>query len=282
MPAPGSLTNSTPSSPRPVSPPRQSNGSTPSRTSCGPPPTLATPRTPDRQSHGPNVAAWAERMGRPLMPWQAQVADVALEVDDTGRFCYQLVLVTVPRQSGKTTLFGAVLEQRAATWPRARCWFTAQSGKDAVDWFLNEHEPLMAAGFRGGYRFRRAAGSEAIRWPATGGLVRPFPPTPDGLHGKTSDLVVVDEPWAFDLTHGQALDMAIVPTQATRPNAQVWKLSTAGDASSTWWLGTVEAGRAAAAAGRTDGLAYFEWSAPDDVDVTDSSSWATYHPAYGR
>ena len=41
------------------------------------------------------------------MPWQRQVADVALELDDAGRFAYPLVVITVPRQSGKTTLLRA-------------------------------------------------------------------------------------------------------------------------------------------------------------------------------
>lgn len=220
-------------------------------------------------------------MGRPLMPWQAHVADVALEVDRDGRFAYQLVLVTVPRQSGKTTLFGAVLDHRALVVPRGRAWFTQQSQKDAVDWMLNEHWPLLVP-FANAVSLRRQTGSEHIRWRLSGGLVRPFPPTPAGLHSKTSDLVVVDEAWAFDFVRGQQLDQAIVPTQATRPNAQVWKVSTAGDASSLWWLGAVEAGRAAAGAGRRDGVAYFEWSCPDDLDPTAPESWPQYHPAYGR
>jgi hypothetical protein len=204
------------------------------------------------------------------MPWQAYVADVALEVDDDGRFCYKTVLVTVPRQSGKTTLFGTVLDHRALVTPRGRCWFTMQSAKDAVDWLVNEHQ------------LRRMAGSEHIKWRISSGLIRPFPPTPAGLHSKVSDLVVVDESWKFDLMAGAALDQAIVPTQATRPNAQVWKVSTAGDAGSIWWLGTVEAGRAAAEAGRTSGICYFEWSCPDDLDPCEASSWPIYHPAYGR
>jgi hypothetical protein len=215
------------------------------------------------------------------MPWQAHVADVALEVDAAGRFAYQLVVVTVPRQSGKTTLFGAVLDHRALVTPRARCWFTQQSGKHAVDWLINEHWPLLAP-FVPKVHLRRAAGSEHVKWLPSGGLIRPFPPTPDGLHGKVSDLVVVDEPWAFDLVRGQQLDQAIVPTMATRPNAQTWKVSTAGDAGSTWWLGTVEAGRAAVAAGRTTGVCYFEWSCPPALDPTDPASWPRYHPAFGR
>jgi hypothetical protein len=223
----------------------------------------------------------AEAMERPLMPWQQYVCDVALEVDDQGRFAYHLVVVTVPRQSGKSLTFGLVMDHRALIVPRGRVWFTQQSGKHAVDWLINEHWPLLA-GFVPKVQLRRAAGSEHIKWVPSGGLIRPFPPTPDGLHSKVSDLVVVDEPWAFDLVRGQQLDQAIVPTMATRPNAQTWKVSTAGDASSTWWLGTVELGRAAARTGRTSGVAYFEWSCPDRLDPVDPVSWPLYHPAYGR
>jgi hypothetical protein len=78
------------------------------------------------------------------------------------------------------------------------------------------------------------------------------------------------------------LDQAIVPTQATKPGAQVWKVSTAGDDSSKWWLGSVEAGRAAILAGRTKGRAYFEWSAPDGTDPLDPECWRDFHPAYGH
>jgi hypothetical protein len=215
------------------------------------------------------------------MPWQRYVADVGLEIDEDGRFVYALVLVTVPRQSGKTTLFGGVMSQRALVTPRARVWFTMQTAKDAVDWLTNEHWPLLGP-YGNAVSIRRMAGSEHVKWRTSGGLVRPFPPNPTGLHGKVSDLVVVDECWAFDLLRGQQLDQAIVPTQATRPNAQVFKCSTAGDATSLWWLGTVELGRAAAEAGRTSGVAYFEWSCPEDAEPTNPATWPLYHPALGR
>ena len=220
-------------------------------------------------------------MGKPFLPWQRYTADVALEIDDDGRFAYQLVVVTVPRQSGKTTLEGVVMDQRAIVIPNGRVWFTMQTQKDAVDWLINEHWPLLA-GFGDGVSLRRAMGSENITWHTSNGLVRPFPPSVAGLHGKTSDLVVIDEGWSFDLVKGQQLDQGIVPTQATRPNAQVWKLSTAGEASSLWWLGVVESGRAAVLAERNTGVAFFDWSCPDDMDPTDPASWPLYHPAYGR
>jgi hypothetical protein len=215
------------------------------------------------------------------MPWQAYAADVGLEVDDDGQFVYKLVVVTVPRQSGKTTLDGGVMSHRALIIPRGRIWFTMQSAKDAVDWLTNEFWPLLSP-LGSEVKLRRMAGSENVRWQRSAGLIRPFPPNETGLHSKVSDLVVVDECWAFDLIQGQAIDQAIVPTQATRPNAQTWKVSTAGTAKSTWWLGTVEAGRAAVNAGRSSGVAYFEWSCPDDLDPCDPVSWPLYHPAYGR
>jgi hypothetical protein len=215
------------------------------------------------------------------MPWQKYVADVATEVDADGRFCYKLVEVTVPRQSGKSLLDGVAMAHRALIVPAGRVWFTMQTGKDSVDWLLNEFWPLLGA-LGAEVHLRRAAGSEHIKWHRSGGLVRPFPPNETGLHSKVSDLVVVDECWAFDQMQGQAIDMGVVPTQATRPNAQTWKVSTAGTARSLWWLGTVEAGRAAVNAGRDSGVAYFEWSCPDELDPCAPSSWPVYHPAYGR
>jgi hypothetical protein len=220
-------------------------------------------------------------MGRPFMPWQRYASDVSLEVDADGRFVYSLVVITVPRQSGKTTWFGVVLDHRALLVPRCRAWFTMQTQKDAVDWLTNEHWPLLAP-FGSAVSLRRMAGSEHVKWNPSGGLIRPFPPSPVGLHGKTSDVVVLDECWSFDLVRGQQIDQAVVPTQATKPNAQVIKLSTAGDAGALWWLGTVEAGRAAAVAGKTTGTAYFEWAAADNMDPTDPDAWPLFHPAYGR
>jgi hypothetical protein len=219
-------------------------------------------------------------MGRPFMPWQRYVADVSLEVLPSGRFAYQLVIVTVPRQSGKTTLFGAAMEHRALVTPAGRVWFCQQTGKDAVDWLINEHAPTLAV-FGDHVHIRRAQGSEHIKWLRSEGLVRPFPPSADALHSKATDLVVVDEAWAQDLVRGRAIDQGIVPTQATKPNSQVWKLSTAGDDSSIWWLGTVETGRAAVKAGRDTGIAFFEWACPDDLDPTAEESWPVFHPAYG-
>jgi hypothetical protein len=228
------------------------------------------------------VAKIAEAMGRPLMRWQRIAADVALEVDPVSRlFVYSTVGITVPRQSGKTTLTGAVAEHRTIYRPRARVWMTAQTREIVRDWLLNEHVPdLQSSPLHPFAKVRRAQGSEGIGYPS-GGLFRIFAPLPAALHSKQSDLVIVDECWAHELERGKQIDQAIVPTQATRPGAQVMKLSTAGDESSLWLWDLVTRGRAAVEAGRRDTIAYFEWGCPDSLDPCSPSSWEQYHPAYG-
>lgn len=242
----------------------------------------ATPRTEGRKSTGGGAAAISALIGRRYMPWQSQVSEVALEVDERGAAVYPLVVVSVPRQAGKTILYGSWMLQRAGAHPMSRVWFTMQTRQDAVDWMTNELGPLLGPLLDAGVLdLRRSAGSEHLRWESSGGMVRPFSPLPDGLHGKLSDLVVVDEAWSFDPLRGRAIDQAIVPTQATRPGAQVAKFSTAGDDASTYWAGICAAGRAAVEQGRRSGLAYFEWSCPDELDVTDPGAWPLFHPAFG-
>ena len=103
-------------------------------TSSPPPsplPSWATPRSPERPTYGPAVAALAEVMGRPLMPWQKVVADVSLEVDPLTRPPARArATVTVPRQSGKTVLYAVVGNHRALTVRFGRVWYTMQTGKD--------------------------------------------------------------------------------------------------------------------------------------------------------
>lgn len=64
-------------------------------------PLYATPRTPGRQTLGPRVTQVSELLGKPFMPWQRHVMDVALEIDDDGLPAYHTVILVVMRQNGK-------------------------------------------------------------------------------------------------------------------------------------------------------------------------------------
>lgn len=240
-------------------------------------PRVATPRDPGRRTLGAAVAKTAAALGTPLMPWQRLVADVAGEVDASGLLVYPLIVVTVQRQAGKTRLDLAQSVQRCLMAPRRKVWHTAQTGQEArkkwgelVDDVMTSPLKPLTQG-----RPRRSAGSEALTF-INGSKLAPHPPTRDGLHGEQSDTNNVDEAWAFDDAQGADLFQAIVPTQATRPGAQTFIWSTAGDRSSTWFRGLVNRGRSG-----EPGLAFFEWGIPDDADPTDLETIARHHPAFG-
>jgi hypothetical protein len=218
------------------------------------------------------------------MPWQRLVADVSCEIDPaTGLFAYTSVGMSTPRQSGKTVEISAVMQHRALSGRGRRVWYTAQSGKDAADWMLDEHAPLVESSpvLAGAAKVSRAAGRVGVLWPGLGSMVRVFPPTKKALHSKATDLVMLDECWAHDPVRGVDLDQAIVPTQATRPGAQVWKVSTAGTADSDWFWRSVKSGRAAVEEGRRSGVAWFEWACPESLDPCSPASWPEFHPAFG-
>src|SRR5690606_34926578 len=62
-------------------------------------------------------------------------------------------------------------------------------------------------------------------------------------------------------------------------DAQILVCSTAGTDESLVLNRKVEAGRAAVEADSGHGVAYFEWSAPDDWDPDDEASYFTFSPA---
>jgi phage terminase large subunit-like protein len=226
------------------------------------------------------VAAVAEKLGTPLMPWQRQVADVALEVDpNTGKLAYQSVTCTVPRQAGKTTLMLAVMVWRALHQPGARIVYTAQDGQAARKKWRDDQVPVLdASPLHGLYDVRFSNGDESIKW-HNGSLHEVLSPTERAGHGKQIDLAVVDE--AFELVDHR-LDQGFSPAMLTRPDPQFWIISTAGTAKSYYLRSKVEAGRDAIRDGLNSGIAFFEWSADDEADPADPATWWSCIPSLGR
>ncbi|KAA0925961.1 terminase large subunit domain-containing protein [Rhodococcus sp. ANT_H53B] len=210
------------------------------------------------------------------MEWQQLVVDVALEVDGNGDYVYPLVVITVPRQSGKTTLILAMLIHRCLQLKNGRAWHTAQTGLEAVDKWGELADQIESSPFKGKVKVRRSKGSEMLIFP-NGSTLRPHPPKQDSLHGKQSDINLIDEAWTFDLAKGMGVIQAITPTQATREGAQTVITSTQGTASSVWFNDYVDRGRSGVA-----DVAYFEWAIPDDVDPTDLTEVSKHHPAFGK
>lgn len=216
------------------------------------------------------------------MPWQRLVADVGCEIDSvTGFPAYREVVVTVPRQSGKTALFLSWQIDRCLNWGRPqRSAFTAQTGKDARDKWLDELFPLIRnsklSPLVAKNGIKEGMGNESIHW-KTGSLIRLLSTSAGSGHSKTLHQAVMDEIW-YDVDDRR--EQGLRPAMITIADAQLLVCSTAGTAGSTIYNRKVAAGRKAVA-DDTGGVAYFEWSAPDDWDPADEESWWTFMPALG-
>jgi terminase large subunit-like protein len=245
-------------------------------------PRYATPRRADRPTLGPAVGAAARLLGKPLFPWQQQVADVVMELDPaTGLLVYREWGLTVPRQSGKTTLVLAKSIQRAMATkhfgPRQRIVYTAQTRKDARrKWEEDFVEDLEASrSLRGKFRVIRSNGREHVKF-ENGSRFGIDATTEKSGHGPTLDEGFIDE--AFAQVDNRS-EQAFKPAMVTRNQPQFGVISTAG------WLGEspylwdkVESGREFAREGRTDSVAYFEWSASLDCDPADRRVWRACMP----
>lgn len=244
-------------------------------------PRFTTERTVKRPTLGSAAAKIAVELGTPLMPWQQHVLDVALEVDEqTKRLAYREVVLTVPRQSGKTTLLLVLILLRALGAPHQTIVYTAQTRLDARKKWVDGWLPVLEASRFGSlYRPRFANGQEGLLF-KNGSVQSLVATTKKTGHGATLDLGILDEAFA----HPDArLEQALRPAMITRPQPQLWVVSTAGTPQdSPYLLGKVEIGREAVQNGLRRGLAYFEWSAPEDADPTDPETWYSCMPALGR
>lgn len=216
------------------------------------------------------------------MPWQHQVADVLGEYDaETGMPFYRETIVTVERQAGKTTLFCACQCHRclAPRWTHPqRSVFTSHTGKDARDKWLDELFPAIRNSplQRFVSQIATGMGNEYVRF-KTGSIIRLLSSSTSVGHGKTLHQAAADEIW-HDTDDRR--EQGLRPAMITIPDAQLLVCSTAGNATSVVLKRKRRAGRAAVQADTGRGIAYFEWSAPDDWNPhTQMDLMYEFHPA---
>ena len=226
------------------------------------------------------MARTAALLGKPLMPHQRLVADVALEIDPaTGQLHYREAVTTVPRQQGKTTLVLAVMVHRALGFALPQViTYTAQSRIKAREKWEDEHLPILdRSPLKPFYRVRKTTGNEAILW-RNGSRHGIEASTDKAGHGPTIDLGIIDEAFA----HADSrVEQAMKPAMVTRPGAQLHILSTAGTAKSEYFRGKVNAGRLRCELGMGSRVCYFDWSAADEADPADPATWYGCMPALG-
>lgn len=240
-------------------------------------------RDPSWRTEGREIARTARLLGVQLMPWQRKAVDVATEyrLDSFGRrhYRYTRVLITVPRQSGKTTLVGPVQLHRMMTRPRSTAFFTAQTGQDAKKRMKSLIEMVENGPAKPLFKTHLAAGAEGLSVPGNGSSLTRFSPTLSALHGETPLLVSFDEIWKYSRELGTALLGAASPGQITYGDlAQIWMISTMGTLDSEFMNDWVAAGRS----GEDPRLCYIEYSMPEGLDPYAPETWWTFHPALGN
>ena len=179
----------------------------------------------------------AALMGRRPTFYQVEILERLIARWPDGTPVFTTILVSFPRQTGKTTCIMDWLMYVAMTRPYQKLWFTAQTGMAARERFLAELvepskkylEPL------GIVDTKLAAGATRTVVVATGSQIRPMPPTSQYLHGGQGDKIIADEQWAFTQKQGKDLMQAVRATQLTRNNSQIVQISAAGDAESDYW-----------------------------------------------
>lgn len=230
------------------------------------------------------------------MPWQQHVADVGLELDSDGSLVYGEVDLEVGRQEGKTELKFVLMVMRLTAMTNThgpqRATYTMQDRKKARTRLERDYAPRLrsAAGFREmdsrsrarptrrtDWRLGMNSGVEHIQFGPDSWL-QIDTPSRTGSHGDTLDLGMIDEAFAHQ---DDTIEVGMEPAMLTRRDAQLWVMSAAGDGRSKYLWRKILRGRKLIEEGADAGVAYFEWSAPDDSDPGSPLTWAGACPGLG-
>lgn len=251
-------------------------------------PLVSTPRRYERPTWGPFWGRVAAALGTPYMPWQQEMANLAGEVNERGRLCYNEVIVTVPRQSGKTTLVLPVVVGRAEAGEpfggRQNMVYAAQNRQSAAKKFVREYMNSVESAkvMKGRFKKRIATGSESLTFHRSASVFAVIATKEESGHGDVLDFGALDE--AFNQEDNR-VKAAWRPAMSTRPMAQIWIYSTMGDVKAIWFASQIKRAREAAKENSGFGTCYAEYGAPEDTPASEYGNpdlWRRVMPALGR
>lgn len=243
-----------------------------------------TKRDETRPTDGEIVSRTAGMLGKPLLPWQRYVADVAGEIDPaTGTYYYDRVVLSTPRQCGKSTLIDTEDTRNALLGPDRKIYYLAQTGKDAEKHFKDFVQQLSKsrlAPFALKPRLSNGGMEQRFR---NGSFICPLAVTKVAGHGTQMDKFTIDEAFSLDDETGKLILDGMAPTMNTRLHftgvqPQIWITSTEGTADSTFLNGLLDSFRAGNVPKRT---CWFDFGIPDDADPEDFQTILKWHPAAG-
>lgn len=243
-------------------------------------PLHATLPTPGAKNELAAVERVAAELGTPLLPWQRYVTRVMTEKLPDGSYRYPTVVLSVPRQSGKSLLIRTILTARALTNPRRKAFSSAQTGKDSTERWRDLIDAIAASKFGNTIHVRRAADSPRITF-HNGSRIAPFVPNAESLHGYSFEDLVLDEIFSYDETLGNDILGAAIPAMQTFHNRQVVLISTRGTVKSTFLNSWLKRGELSLDDPDTQ-LAYFDWSLKAGLDASDASLWDMHPGLHGN
>lgn len=231
-----------------------------------------------------------EIAGVSLDDWQGYVLAGGMGERPDGRYSAFEVGLCVPRQNGKNIILEARELSSLYLWKDERLvihsahqFKTARSAFRSLEKRIRSTEVLFSRvlGYKGqglndDIRGIRANGSEMSIELDDGSKIEYQARSKGGGRGFTGDLIVLDE--AYDLSSDEIA--AMMPTMAARSidgNPQIWYTSSAGMPDSEVLLKIRERGMSQV----DPRLAYYEWSAEDDVESGDEDAWYQANPSLG-
>jgi hypothetical protein len=220
-------------------------------------------------SLGPNFIRFAEdRSGKPLRWWQRLAATRMLEVDAKNELCWETILLSMPRQLGKSWLLRELCLWRIHQEP----WFgepqdVLHTGKDLAVCKEVQRPARIWAKAQGAYKVREVNGQEEIEVLADGSrwMLR----AKEAVYGYSVSLAAADEAWKVKTS---SIEEGLEPTMVERVQPQLLLVSTAHRLATTLMLSR----RQLALEGLEDGagdLLLIEWSAPRGAALDNREAW---------
>jgi hypothetical protein len=241
----------------------------------------------DTTSLGFQAIAFAETVAAvALLPWQRWWLIHALELLPDGSFRFRTIITLVARQQGKTWLLKVLAlwsmylgVARMVLGSAQSLDIARESWQGAVE--MAADQPELAAEVAD---VRRANGEQCLTL-TNRARYRITASTGKAGRGLSVDLLILDE---LREHRDWAAWAALSKTTMARPNALTVCISNAGDDKSVVLNQLRDAamrGITAGASGEVmedDGLALFEWSAPEGCELSDPSGWAQAMPGLGH
>ncbi len=209
-----------------------------------------------------------------LDPWQADVLDDWLGRNAAGRWAASTCGGSVPRQNGKSLLVQGRAEVGMLLF-NEQVIYTAHLQKTATETF-EEMANFFETGALTKYvqDIKTALGREQIIL-KSGARIKFLARTRNGGRGQHGDLLIVDEAQEMD----EDAQASFLPAISASLNPQTVYVGTPPDANAP---GTVFRGiRARAISGKTERMAWFEFSVKEIGNVRDQKRWAEANPALG-